>query len=706
MPIAAPHSPIHIWTRRLGLRAVVSNLSAQAQDRFLWVPVFLATGIAAYFALPVEPDTGTRIAVFAAGLCCAALGVRARGGIARISIGLSLFLLGLSLGAWRAHQMQAPILGWPYYGVIEGRVVMLDRSASEAPRLTLDRVTMAPISPPRTPDRLRLSLHGQSVQVPQIGDIIQIEARALPPSPASEPNGFDFQRHAYFLGLGAVGYSRKDFEVIGHDPSGLWLTRARLDLSRAIQARMQAGAGGFAAAILTGDRAGLIATDVEAMRDTNIAHLLAISGLHMGLLTGFVFTALRVILALFPRVVLYYLTKKWAAVAALAAGGFYLALSGGSVATERAYIQVAVMFTAVLCDRRAISLRSVAIAALIVLIGRPETLLSPGFQMSFAATAALVVGFGALSRLFRGRTGPRSWGWRLGMAVLGVVVSSILAGAATAPFAAMHFNRLTTYGLVANLIAMPIMGILVMPLGVVAGLLAPFGLANLALYPMEQGLTLILSVAHEVAAWPRAVRMVVSPAPLVMPIFAAGFVGGLIWNGPMRAAFLLPMGVALWIWGQSPRPDILIAPSARLVGVMDEAGLRVPSHVRGEGFVVDLWLENDGDPATQPETAARPLWQAEGAGQAATVKGYRVWHGRGEAALTDALSACGAADVVILAARLNPSDSPGPCLFFDARDMAREGAVALHLPQGGIGPITIETSRASQGARLWSGRSR
>ena len=108
--------------------------------------------------------------------------------------------------------------------------------------------------------------------------------------------------------------------------------------------------------------------------------------------------------------------------------------------------------------------------------------------MSFAATAALVVGFGALSRLFKGRTGPRSWGWRLGMAVLGVVVSSILAGAATAPFAAMHFNRLSTYGLVANLIAMPIMGILVMPLGVVAGLLEPFGLANLALYPMEQGL--------------------------------------------------------------------------------------------------------------------------------------------------------------------------------------------------------------------------
>lgn len=147
MQIAAPHPPIHIWTRGLGLRSVVSNLSAQAQDRFLWVPVFLAKGIAAYFALPVEPDTGTRIVVFAAGLCCAAPGVWARGGIALISIGLLLFLMGLSLGAWRAHQMQAPILGWPYYGVIEGRVVILaaclNPSDSPGPCLFFDARDMA-----------------------------------------------------------------------------------------------------------------------------------------------------------------------------------------------------------------------------------------------------------------------------------------------------------------------------------------------------------------------------------------------------------------------------------------------------------------------------------------------------------------------------------------------------------------------------------
>ncbi len=104
-------------------------------------------------------------------------------------------------------------------------------------------------------------------------------------------------------------------------------------------------------------------------------------------------------------------------------------------------------------------------------------------------------------------------------------------------------------------------------------------------------------------------------------VFATGFVGGLIWNGPMRAAFLLPMGVALWNWGQSPRPDILIATSARLVGMMDAAGLRVPSHARGEGFVVDLWLENNEDRATQPEAAARPLWQAKGRGRLPPSKG-------------------------------------------------------------------------------------
>lgn len=702
--------------------AVVRSCRAQGQDRVLWLPVVMAAGIALYFtgSLAIAQDHLIWTVLLAAGLLCLALLLRGWAALGAAFLGLVIG--GYALAQGRTHVMQAPILGWAYYGTIEGRVVMMDRSASEALRVTLDQVTMPPISPARTPKLLRLSLHGPAqdgMHNPlQIGDLIRVEARFLPPSSAAEPGGFDFQRHAYFLGLGAVGYTRQSHVITGHDPTGLWVTRARMHLSQAIQDRMAQGAGGFAAAILTGDRAGLQPADVEAMRDTNIAHLIAISGLHMGLLTGFVFTALRVILALYPPVALRYPTKKWAACAALVAGGFYLALSGGSVATERAYIQVAVMFAAVLCDRRAISLRSVAIAAMVVLIRRPETLLSPGFQMSFAATAALVVGFGAMTQMMRDRPPARHpWLRRLLVMVFGVLASSILAGLATAPFAAWHFNRLTTYGLLANLIAMPIMGSLVMPLGVVAGVLAPFGLADLALYPMEQGLTVILAVAHELANWPRAVRMVVTPPAPLMPIFALGFVGVLIWQGWGRLVFVAPILWALAHWSDGTRPDVLIAPSGRVVGVLTDGGQRALSHARGEGFVVRMWLENDGDAADQEGAAARPLWRAEGLGQVAWIKGRSIWHGRGATARDAARAACLVHDVVIVADQGSGAAGgqngqgrdhapPQSCLYFDTDRLRVTGAVALIVAHDPQSDIHVQTQRDWQGIRPWSGRVR
>jgi competence protein ComEC len=202
----------------------------------------------------------------------------------------------------------------------------------------------------------------------------------------------------------------------------------RMTISTAIRDRIEGQPGAFAAAVLTGDRSGLDAETVENMRVANIAHLLAISGLHMGLLTGFVYGALRLALALIPALALSHPIRKWAAAGALGAGAFYLVLSGGNVATERAFIQVAVMLVAVMLDRRAITLRSVAIAAILLLLHRPETLFSPGFQMSFAATAALVAVFNGL----RGAEGlSRRPGWQKWLFAL--VLSSVVAGLATAP---------------------------------------------------------------------------------------------------------------------------------------------------------------------------------------------------------------------------------------------------------------------------------
>ena len=265
---------------------------------------------------------------------------------------------------------------------------------------------------------------------------------------------------------------------------------------------MPGAAGGFAAAILTGDRSGVDVAHLEDLRNSNLAHLLAISGLHMGLLTGFVFAALRFVMALWPGFALRVPTRKLAALGALAAGAFYLALSGGNVATQRAYVMVAVMFVAVLLDRRAISLRSVAIAAVVVLVLRPEALVQAGFQMSFAATVALVAIFRALNDDGTWRERVPRWA----MPIASVALCSVVAGVATAPIAAASFNRLVEYGLLANLAAVPLMGLVIMPAGVVAAVLAPFGLEGLALGVMAPAIEWILMVARFVANLDGAVR--------------------------------------------------------------------------------------------------------------------------------------------------------------------------------------------------------
>jgi competence protein ComEC len=189
------------------------------------------------------------------------------------------------------------------------------------------------------------------------------------------------------------------------------------------------------------------------------------------------------VLALIPALALRYPIRKWAAAGALGAGAFYLVLSGGNVATERAFIQVAVMLTAVMLDRRAITLRSVAIAAVILLLHRPETLFSPGFQMSFAATAALVAVFTGLrdASWLKARPAWQKW-------VFALVLSSVVAGLATAPFAAAHFNRIAVFGLIANLLTVPLMGSVIIPGAVVAAMLWPLGLSGVAFAVMEPAL--------------------------------------------------------------------------------------------------------------------------------------------------------------------------------------------------------------------------
>lgn len=310
-----------------------------------------------------------------------------------------------------------------------------------------------------------------------------------PPGGAVEPGGFDFRRHAWFLQLGAVGYTRVPFVLWDDTERGQFVFRMRMALSERIQNALPGATGAFATAIITGDRSAIPQDVLQSLRDTNLAHLLAISGLHMGLVSAFVFGTLRLVLVLTP-IGLKWPVKKIAAAGALGVAATYLALSGGNVATERAFVMVAVMLVAVMCDRRALSLRAVALAAIIVLVLRPEAVFGPGFQMSFAATTALVAVFSAVRERFFDL--PKH---QLVRSAVSVFLSSAVAGAATAPFAMAHFNQFAQFGLLANLATVPLMGVLVVPSGVLAMLLMPFGLEWVGLVPMGVGLDWILAVA-------------------------------------------------------------------------------------------------------------------------------------------------------------------------------------------------------------------
>jgi len=507
----------------------------------------------------------------------------------------------------------------------------------------------------------------------------------MPPQGPVEPGGFDFRRHSWFLGLGAVGYTRMPVLTVAPAEAarGLWVERVRMAASERVRRVLPGDTGGFAAAVTSGDRSGVSQAALEALRGSNLAHLLAISGLHMGLLAGFVFGSLRLVLALVPPLALRLPARKLAALGALVAAAGYLALSGGNVATERAFVMTAVILCAVLVDRRAFSLRAVAMAALIVLGLRPEALTGPGFQMSFAATTALIAVFEMLR--------DRRWRMRPAWAapVAGVVISSAVAGLATAPVSAAHFNTMSHYGLFANLLSVPLMGVLVIPAAVLAALLAPLGLDWIGLRLMGLGLDWILGVAHRVVALDGAQSHVVSPPGWVLPVLALGMLWVILWQGRARWAGLAPAAAALLLWTQAERPAVLIDAGGGLVGVMTPEG-RALSKPRGAGFTARVWLENDGDGAGQEEAAAR--WPGErgpvrrfatGAGEVVHVLGKRG---------ADGFTECRAGQIVVASVRLKLE---GGCRVLDPLALRATGSLAL-TREGWT------SARAEGGARPWN----
>ena len=677
-------------------------LAAQSGSFFLWSPVWIMAGIAAYFALPREPPP-LAFGLVAAIMTLLVFGIRLRrSGAARI---LLLFLLGFCLIKARAEWVSAPSLLAPTGEVsLSGIVEDFEKRGAKRAVAILRITKLTGPGVTLEPRRARVTMTGSTHLRP--GQMIGAKAQLFPLPTPVVPGGYDYGRGLWFQGIGATGRLYGEITMEGTDPSWLLRFRAGLeDLRHAIGERIRAvlpaERSGVGEAMITGER-GTIPDDVnDSLQASGLAHILSISGLHMSLVAGLSFWLVRAMLALSPMLATAYPIKKWAAVAGLVMGFVYLLLASASVATERSYIMLAVMFIAILADRPALSMRNLAIAALIILVVSPEAALSAGLQMSFLAVMGLLAVHEAWSRwLARDEVVDHGLLQRGASLVFrmfcAAALTSIAAGGLSSIAAAYHFGRLAPYSLIANLLALPVMSILVMPFALFSVLAMPFGLEALPLSVMDAGLILVHAISDWVVSLPGAQGNIPTLSLIPALLLTVAAIVLCLTRGVIRLASLPLALAALLLAGTAQRPDIYVEPTAKTVAIRTDGGELVPAAPRRGRFAVSQWLRADGDSISPVAAADREGWICEEALCRATVKGRRVLYlPQDKPALT---IPCAEADILVAAFPLR-----GRCrsvaLRIDRFSVWRAGAHAIYVDAG---DLRVETARGLQGVRPWT----
>lgn len=570
------------------------------RDRWaLWLPVLLGVGIGFYFALPFEPPLWMGWFVFA--ILSLWAWTRREHSLGQVMgiLAVAFIALGVGLSGLRTWWVAAPVIQKEMKAVpVEGQILRLE-TRPKGLRVTLGHVRIERLRPDQMPKTVRITLSGKQPNFTP-GDWLRVMANLNPPSPPAQPGAFDFQRQSYFRGLGGVGFAYGKAKKTGHAPTegilslGFALERLRGRIALNVRTNLSGDTGAVAAALMTGDRGAISKQVLENMRSSGLAHLLAISGLHVGLIAGIVFFVIRACLALIPVLALNYPIKKWAALAAICGAGGYALLAGATVPTQRAFMMVGLVLLAVMFDRRALSMRSVAWAALVILVLAPESLTGASFQLSFAAVVALIAVYEVLrnTTFFENKNG--GFGAAIFRYVCGVAITTLVAGLATAVFAAFHFNRVADFSLIANVVAVPITALWIMPWAVFSYVMMPLGLESFALTPMGWGVDMVLATADGVAHLPGAVSAVKAFPNWGLVLVTLGGLWVTIWRGPWRliGGPLVMAGLSSMLVGATP--DILIDSTGKLAAVKTTNGQYSVSSLRTKRFERDIWLRRAG----------------------------------------------------------------------------------------------------------------
>lgn len=592
--------------------------------------------------------------------------------------------------------------------VLEARVDAVEALPAGL-RLTLSEARLAP-GEPGLERRLRLRLRARDPLRPVPGDIIRVRALLRPPSAPPFPGGWDFQRDAFFNGLGGSGFAIGPAERLAATDLAPLFSATRTALETKVAAAIPGPAGAVSAALLTGGQSAIPEADMQAMRDSGLAHLLSVSGLHIAIVMGLGFAVIRYGVALVPALALRFDSKAIAALGGLLLGGGYLLLTGAQVPMQRSFAMAALVTLGVLIGRRALSLRALALAAAAVMLLRPAALLGPSFQMSFAAVLVLIAGAEVAGPwMARWRQGEEWWR-RAALVLAGLVLTSALAALATTPYGLHHFGRLQLYGVAANMAAVPLTSFVVMPAGMLSVALMPLGLEAWPLAVMNWGVEGVLCIARLVAAWPGA-AFTVAPIPawgLLLTSF--GLLWLCLWQARWRLLGLPLILLGLFSGATVRPPDMLVSADARLIAMRTPQGIVVQRTSGASSFIRDNWLRNWGE----EESEALPAGEGGQPAEGLQCEGLRCrFQPRGDDVAAMLLQApkvkrgenappvlaahvCGEAALLVSAEPIR-GRCPGVAVV-DRFSVWRDGAHAVWLERD---KVRVVSDRALRGARPW-----
>jgi competence protein ComEC len=584
---------------------LMQEIGKQRKSLFLWLPIAMGTGIVTYFQTDIAVSWREIILAIGA-LSYAAWKSRSyyysSGRVSgalflMLSLGLLCFVSGFSSIKYRTDSLGTPILEKDTFVTMEAEIEKL--VALEGGKAK--RVVLRHIKPIDDRDqslqvkRVRLKTYHFKGDEWGVGDVVHVKAKLMAPSAPVIPGGFDFRVKAYYDGISAVGFTIADATLIRKNGAKTDHVQAFRDhVRQRLYTVMNARYAAIAQALLTGERDGITKQDTQNLRTSGLAHLLAISGLHVGLVAGCVFFFIRLFLVIVPGIALRYPVKKWAAGCAIAVAFFYMVLAGATVPTMRAFIMTSLVLLAVILDRSTLNMRLVALAAIIVMITTPEAVMGPSFVLSFAAVSALIVFYQGVGRQWIVNANAYKPLWRPIYYVVGVIMTTLVATVSTAPFSIMFFNQFAVYSVLSNIFAMPLMAFIVMPFGLLSLIMMPVGLDVHIWSLVEWGIQNITMIAQSVSNYEGASLPMPSLGVIEIFLMCFGFVWLVVWRGVLRFVFV-PIMVCILIFSQFDRSKyVLISEDMKSIMIVDKSVDNVFLIGRINSYTKKQWLGSLG----------------------------------------------------------------------------------------------------------------